>query len=182
MSRVLISSVLLSCTALLTACSGGGGYADLDAFMKEADNAPSGRIEPLPDMVVYESFSYSEAGARAPFTPPIEKVDIGIEVAEDQSNIRPDNDRPKELLESFQLSQLSMVGTLQKEGTDTLWALIADNAGGVHRVKEGQYMGKNHGRVVGIYSGSVNLIEIVPNGGGGWIERPRSVTLEELQL
>ena len=73
-----------------------------------------------------------------------------------------------------------MVGTLQKQDSDTLWALISDNEGGVHRVKEGQYMGKNHGRVVGIQTGSISLIEIVPNGVGGWIERPRSVTLEEI--
>ena len=69
MSRVLVSSILIASTALLTACAGNEGYADLDAFMKKADSKPAGRIEPLPDMVVYDSFEYSEAGSRSPFTP-----------------------------------------------------------------------------------------------------------------
>lgn len=180
MSRVLVSSILIASTALLTACAGSEGYADLDAFMKKADSKPGGRIEPLPEMVVYESFEYSEAGSRSPFTPPVEKVDTNIQIAEDQSNIKPDLDRPKEVLEYFQLTQLRMVGTLQKQDSDTLWALISDNEGGVHRVKEGQHIGKNHGRVVGIQTDGISLIEIVPNGIGGWIERPRSVTLEEI--
>ena len=180
MSRVLLSSILVSLTCLLGACSTGGDYADLDAFMKSADNKPAGKIEPLPELVVYKSFKYSEAGSRAPFSPPVEVLDTEIKVAEDQSNIKPNMDRPKEVLESFQLSQLRMVGTLQKQESDTLWALISDNSGGVHRVRSGQYMGKNHGRIVGVQSDRINLIEIVPNGSGGWIERPRSVTLEEI--
>jgi len=180
MSRVLVSSVLVACTALLSACSGNGDYADLDAFMKEADAKPAGRIEPLPDMVVYESFKYSEAGSRSPFSVPVEKVDTDVTIAEDQSNVKPNLDRPKEVLESFQITQLTMVGTLQKQNSDTMWALITDSDGGVHRVQEGQYMGKNHGRVVAIKPSSISLIEIVPNGSGGWIERPRSVTLEEI--
>jgi len=180
MIRVLFSSVLVGFAVMLTACSGSDGYEDLDEFMKAADNKPAGRIEPLPEMVVYQSFEYSEAGSRSPFTPPIEEVDESIQLADDQSNIKPNLDRPKEVLESFQLTELKMVGTLQKQDSETLWALVADNQGGVHRVKEGQYMGNNHGRVVGIQTSSISLIEIVPNGGGGWIERPRSVMLEEI--
>ncbi|MCH2158868.1 MAG: pilus assembly protein PilP [Oleiphilaceae bacterium] len=180
MSRVLVSSILLASASLLTACGGNEGYADLDSFMKAADEKPAGRIDPLPEMIVYESFKYSEAGSRSPFTAPVEEVDVGVEIAEDQSNIKPNFDRPKELLESFQLTQLRMVGTLQKQDSATLWALISDNSGGVHRVQEGQYMGKNHGRVVAIQEAGISLIEIVPNGNGGWIERPRSVTLEDI--
>lgn len=180
MSRVLVSSILIASTAMLSACSGNGDYADLDGFMKTADAKPAGRIEPLPEMIAYQSFKYSAAGERSPFSVPVEEVDIDVNIAEDQSNIKPNLDRTPELLESFQVTQLKMVGTLQKQDSDTMWALITDHEGGVHRVQEGQYVGKNHGRVVAIKPSSMSLIEIVPNGSGGWIERPRSVTLEEI--
>lgn len=170
---------LLGVVLFLTACSAGSGYDDLDRFMKEADAKPRGKIEPLPEVQVYRAFTYSAAGSRSPFQAPAEVVVTDIQVAEDQSNVKPNFDRPKEVLEAFQLSELSMVGTLQRGPADTLWALISDSEGGVHMVQEGLYMGRNHGRVVGISEGRIDLIEIVPNGHGGWLERPRSISLED---
>jgi type IV pilus assembly protein PilP len=102
-----------------------------------------------------------------------------IQISQDQSNVKPDLDRPKEVLEYYQIGQLRLVGTLQRNDSPTLWALVSDNEGGVHRVKSGQFMGKNHGKVVEVYEDRVDLIEIVPNGNGGWIERPRTVGLED---
>ncbi len=165
--------------AMLAGCAGSSGFADLDRFMKEADEKPRGRIEPLPEVQVYRAFTYSAAGSRSPFLPPAEVIVSDIRIADDQSDVKPNMDRPKEVLEAFQLSQLSMVGTLQRGEIDTLWALMSDGEGGVHMIQSGQYMGRNHGRIVGIAEGRVDLIEIVPNGHGGWLERPRSVSLED---
>jgi len=94
------------------------------------------------------------------------------------SDVEPDLDRPKEVLENFDLKSLGMVGTLQ--GVDgNLFALIRDNEGGIHRVRTGNYMGQNYGRVVGVSDTRIELVEIVPNGRGGWVERPRSLSLDE---
>jgi len=71
-----------------------------------------------------------------------------------------------------------MVGTLQG-ASGSLFALIQDEVGGIHRVRAGNYMGQNYGRVIGVNETRIELIEIVPNGRGGWVERPRSLTLEE---
>jgi type IV pilus assembly protein PilP len=38
-------------------------------------------------------------------------------------------------------------------------------------------MGTDHGRVHRIADNELELIEIVPDGTGGWVERARSVTL-----
>jgi type IV pilus assembly protein PilP len=43
----------------------------------------------------------------------------------------------------------------------------------------GDYLGRNHGKVVGIDESKVDVIEIVPDGEGGWLERPRSLALRE---
>lgn len=164
---------------MLVACSGNDGFADLDRFMKEIDAKPRGRVEPLPEVKVYKAFNYSAANRRSPFLPPEEVVLNDVKIQQDQSNIKPDFDRPKEVLESYALTQLQMVGTLQRNENDTLWALLSDGSGSVHMAKQGQYMGKNHGRIVGITDGRIDLIEIVPNGHGGWLERPRTVALED---
>jgi type IV pilus assembly protein PilP len=94
------------------------------------------------------------------------------------SDVEPDLDRPREVLENFDLKSLTMVGTLQGVGGG-LFALIRDGSGGIHRVRSGNYMGQNYGRIVGISETRIELIEIVPNGRGGWVERPRSLSLDE---
>ena len=55
----------------------------------------------------------------------------------------------------------------------------ADGEGGVHRVRVGNYLGKNHGKIVSATETSVEVIEIVPSGVGGWLERPRTIKLTE---
>lgn len=165
--------------SLLTACSPGGGFQDLDQFMAETRAKPRGFVEPLPEFQTYEAFTYSAADQRPPFEPPVE-VQLTMVEAATTPNIEPDLDRPREVLENFALTELRMVGTLRRvDGDGGLFALMADSTGGVHRVRAGNYMGQNHGRIVGVNESRVELVEIVPDGRGGWVERPRSITLSE---
>lgn len=163
----------------LSGCTGNEGFADLDRFMQEIDAKPRGKIPPLPEVQVYRAFTYSAANRRSPFLAPQDVVVNEIKIQQDQSNIKPNLDRVPEVLESFALGDLRMVGTLQRNEKDVLWALIADNTGSVHMAKTGQYMGKNHGQIVNIQPGRLDLIEIVPNGYGGWLERPRTISLDD---
>jgi type IV pilus assembly protein PilP len=68
-----------------------------------------------------------------------------------------------------------MVGTLSQR--NSLFGLVRDKEGGVHRVQRGDYMGTDHGRISRISEASIDLIEIVPDGVGGWVERERTVSL-----
>ncbi|MDO6682853.1 MULTISPECIES: pilus assembly protein PilP [unclassified Oceanobacter] len=161
---------------LLQGCSQSANTADLQQFVSQALAKPRGRIEPIPVFKPYEYFSYSAAGLRSPFELPV-VVDSTLQSAQASSNVRPDFDRPKEHLEQFPLGQLTMVGTMA--GVDgVLWALVKDGSGSVVRIKRGYYMGQNHGRVITVSSNRLSLIEIVPNGLGGWIERPKTIALE----
>lgn len=162
----------------LVACGGNEGFQDLDQFMQEVKARPKGKIEPLPEFKTYQAFTYSAANRRSPFEAPQDLKQETKPVVE-VSNVKPDLNRTKEPLESFQITDLKMVGTLRRAEDTMLWALISDNQGGVHRVKSGQYMGKNHGKIVAINEGQIDLIEIVPNGAGGWVERPRTLSLVE---
>ena len=89
--------------------------------------------------------------------------------------MQPDLDRVREPLESFAIAELQMVGMLERSGAYI--ALIKDTQGQVHRVMVGNYMGRNHGRVISISASQLDLTEIVPSGAGGWVERPQSLTL-----
>ena len=90
--------------------------------------------------------------------------------------VQPDPTRVKQFLEGFNIDGFEMVGTLSNEsGT---FALLR-GAGGVHRVKVGDYLGRNDGRITAITDSAVQVMEIVPDGEGAWLERPLSISLKE---
>lgn len=157
----------------LVACSGGSGHEDLRAYIGEVKAKPAGKIDPIPTYPPYETFIYTAASKRSPFDQP---VDIQRRVyAEANSNLKPDFNRTKEHLESFDLANLSMVGTLSQGGN--LWALVQDPSGGIVKVAKGNYIGRNHGKVIAVDNTKLELMEIVSNGLDGWVERPRLLTL-----
>ena len=162
---------LALCT-LLTAC-GSDGYKDIDSFMTETKAKPAGHIKPIPPFQAHRSFVYSASGFRSPFEKPLEVSEITR--IQTRNNVTLDENRTKEYLEQFSLDSLSMVGTLEQSGT--LWALLLDQEGSVHRVTQGNYMGRNHGRIVETTETYVSVLEIVSNGVDGWMERPRTIKL-----
>ena len=48
-----------------------------------------------------------------------------------------------------------------------------------YRVRPGVYMGQSDGQVVAVHEDRVELVELVPDGAGGWLERPASIAIEE---
>lgn len=173
--RSLHASLLVCVYVMLSACGGGGQHQDLKDYIEETKRRPTGQIDPLPPFVPYESFSYGAMTLRSPFDPPVESRQ---EVLLNQgSDVKPDFNREKEYLEAFNFASLSMVGTLAQGGT--VWVLIDDNEGGIHRVMEGNFIGKNHGRIVKAAARQLDVIEIVPNGADGWVERPKVLQLVE---
>ncbi len=48
-----------------------------------------------------------------------------------------------------------------------------------YRVTPGAYMGQNDGRVTAVHEDRVELVELVPDGAGGWLERPATIALED---
>ena len=48
-----------------------------------------------------------------------------------------------------------------------------------YRVQPGAYLGQSDGRVTAINEDRVELVELVPDGAGGWLERPATILLED---
>jgi type IV pilus assembly protein PilP len=149
------------------------GTADLEAYAQEVKSRPGPPLDPLPVMQQFEAFEYDAAHLRDPFSAPREERASGA-----GNGLRPDPNRRRELLESYPLDGLSMVGTLGGE-SDGLVALVLDPEGVVHRVRVGNYMGQNEGRIVDITHARVDLTELVSDGAGGWMPRQASLALDE---
>lgn len=162
---------------VLTACSSG---ADMDGLRIELEALKVKKpqsIKPLPVYKAYEAFAYGAHSARAPFEMPI-KLDLveGVKKTKARSSILPDFNRPKEPLEEYSIDSLQMVGTIQMETGDR-WAFVQDVDGNVHRIKAGYYIGRNFGQITEISEARISINEIVPDGQGGWVERPRLMLL-----
>lgn len=92
------------------------------------------------------------------------------------SGIQPDVNRHKEVLESYPLESLSMVGSLQRQ--EIIFALIKSPDGTLHRVKIGNHLGQNFGKINQISEAEVKVSEIVQDGVNEWIERSSAIMLK----
>ena len=173
-ARILRHKVALMLLGTLTACGGGGDMADLQQHIVEVTLRPGGEIEPMPEFLPYEAFTYSAASMRSPFDIPL--AILMREAGQEVVMVVPDENRPREILEEYALGNLEMVGMLSRDRGYV--GLVRDEVGVVHRVSVGNYMGRNHGRIRAVSPTQIDLVEIVPSGDGGWVERPRSLTLQ----
>ncbi len=176
MNKQYRQGLLIVALLMLSGCMGNNEeLIAVQNYVNQQVNRPPGQIEPPPELVAYESFTYSAANLRSPFDIPL---DISLATLNQQnSDIQPDLNRAREPLEAFPIGTLRMRGIMSRD--DTIWALIQDENNNLHYVSSGNYMGRNHGRVISISEEQIDLIEIVPSGGGGWIERPQTITLNE---
>lgn len=163
---------LLIVSGMLISCSASDDQKDLKDFMAEAKRRPHGQIEPLPTFKPYQPFSYAAMTLRSPFEKP---VPVETEIKGGRT-VEPDLTREKEYLENFNVANLKMVGTIQRNGAT--WALINDGQGGVKPVTVGNHMGKNYGKITSVDKTQLELMEIVADGSSGWVERPRIIKLE----
>lgn len=162
--------VLASTSLMLAACSKDN--TDLFEFIEQTKNTNVGSVQPLPQFEPYESFTYAANELRDPF---IANVELDESESTVTDSLSPDQRRPRQPLEAFPLDTLAMVGILEQQ--DNQWALIKDPQNVVHRVQLGNYMGRNEGRVTAITETDISLIEIVPDGIGGYVERDASIAI-----
>ncbi len=155
----------------LAACS--SDMDELDQYINTVKARPGGPIEPLPEIKPYEAFAYAadQQGVRSPFMPDTPQS------AGPAGGTRPDPDRPREFLESVPLDSLNMVGTLNLG--ETAYGLVQTPDGLIHRVLPGNYLGQNDGRIIGIDESRIELVEIISDGIGGYVERDAAVSLSD---
>ena len=170
----------------ITGCV-SGDMSDLEKQVSKIMSKPGGRLEPLPEIKPYEAYVYESGklGARNPFkrfyvveqSLAIEEsegpVDDGL-TEEMRNEIQ---NRNREELERFELDSIKMVGTLQNE--DNHWGIVLDPDGIVHRVKSGNYIGLNIGKITSIQEEQIEVREIIKDNSGRYGERQALLPLTE---
>jgi len=58
-----------------------------------------------------------------------------------------------------------------------MYGLIQTSDGLIHRVIPGNFMGQNDGRIIGITESEIDMVEIISDGIGGYIERDAAIAL-----
>ncbi len=147
----------------------GGGNRDLEKWVAEVKARPAPPLDPLPVMQQFETFEYAAQNLRDPFSDAFTGGEIG--------GLRPDPGRRKQTLEQFPLDSMDMVGTLGRGPGQVALVMAPDKV--TYRVRPGVYLGQSDGRVTAVYEDRIELVELVPDGAGGWLERPATIALED---
>ena len=167
-----LSAVTLLLVVLVGCTSSTGEVEQWVAQEKAKKGQP---LQPPPVIKTFESFEYTLRAPddRDPFNVPLDK---DAEEAK-SSGPRPDRNRPPEPLEAFPLDGLKMVGTL---GSPTApEGLLKDPEGVIRRVRPGDHIGQNYGRITAINESQIELVELVANDTGGWVERQTTIALAD---
>lgn len=177
MNRSQFKAILTFCfssSLLLSGCS--NDMSELQAELDQIKQTPAGTIEPIPEVRIYEKYTYKSGLLRSPFMPP-ESGNTSDSQGSTTEGPKPDVNRNKDFLEQFPLDSLAMVGTISKDRVD--YALVLTTDGIIHQVRSGDYMGQNDGRVLAVSETGVQLKELVPDGLGGYVYRDNELLLAE---
>ncbi len=163
---IAVALSAVACTRTITDTPGEA--PNLVEWVAQVRARPAPPLDPIPVLKPFESFQFDGRGFRDPFD---------VQAVENNSGgMRPDSNRRRQPLEAFPLDALDMVGTLGSGRGIVALVMAPDKV--TYRVRPGTYLGQSDGRVVAVHEDHIELIELVPDGAGGWLERPATITLE----
>ncbi len=145
--------------------------ADLRAYVAEVKSRPGGKLEKLPEY---------------PPPPPIPQVSlerdpfksfVTRELARKKPVDLPWPPRNQEELEHYALDSLRMVGTLEQQGEQ--WGLIKGPDSIIYRVKAGNFMGQNYGKILEVSEQRIHLLERVSDAQGNWEDRKAEIAVSD---
>ena len=152
---------------LLASCSGSSKDKELAKYIKEVKSRPPRAIEPIPEYKPLPKFTFPEnVKRRSPFKPAVD--------SRENQKLAPNLNRPKQPLEAYSLDSLKFVGILKRG--NVIWALMADPTGKINRVRVGNYIGKNYGKILRITDKSIELEETF-RVGGLWEKKVTTINL-----
>ncbi|MBB1125663.1 pilus assembly protein PilP [Thiospirillum jenense] len=161
----------------LTGC-GDARLGELRAYIAAVKQRPPQPLEPVPAIKQIDNFIYEDVGRRDPFMMDEQSAEALEPRSADLSSLAPDPLRRKEPLEQYALDSLRMVGTLEQ---DTVrWGLVVSPDNILHRVRVGNYLGQNYGRITRIQEQAIDLTEVIKETegmAGEWRERQASIAL-----
>ena len=160
---LLITLLLLGCAA--------EEHQDLREWMREEAKGMLGKVAPLPEITAFPVVAYETETLMPPFSP--SKI-VTLEVSADKS--APDRTRPQQPLEAFPIEDLRVMGIIMAGSVP--YALIqTPPTNKPKHVRVGEYMGRSFGKITGITSDAVTVVETVKDANGAWVSQERQLTV-----
>ena len=180
MKRLGCKPLIALLGALLLAGCGGNDEDELRQWMSDLRATTKPRVTPLTEPKQFHPQDYTGDGNMEPFNPQKLTQALRRESSETVANaslIAPEMARRKEPLEAEPLDTMTMVGSLDKKNVPTALVKVG---GLLYQVRVGNYLGQNYGKITKITENSIQLREIIQDGGGDWIERTSTLELQEV--
>ncbi|RKZ34418.1 MAG: pilus assembly protein PilP [Gammaproteobacteria bacterium] len=176
---MLLAAIAMMMAAIAISGCSTGSMEDLRVYTEQILSRKSKKVERIPDLKPYEVYAYSSGtnDGKDPFEPFFQNEPEKVQKTAKTGGLQPDFNRNREELETYPLDTLRMVGTLERD--NQIWGLVLNSEGSIFRVQVGNYMGRNHGKITSIIEDSVDLMEIIPDGLGGFEERQAAMALVE---
>jgi type IV pilus assembly protein PilP len=160
----------------LSACE--SGQEDMQRWMVEQRAQVKPSVPPISEPKKFTPQAYTEASSFEPFN--ILKLTQALRRESNQPStselIAPELARRKEPLEAFPLDAMAMVGSMNRSGQPVALVRV-DKL--LYKVRVGEYLGLNYGRITRINETELGLREIVQDAAGEWIERVATLQLQE---
>jgi type IV pilus assembly protein PilP len=161
--------------ALLLAGCGDSDVKEVRDWMDQVKRDTRPAVKPLSEPKDFLPYAYGAKETIDPFsqTKLLNQLAKAAEASRDPN--KPDLQRTRELLESYPLDTMHMVGTMQKGGVN--YALLQIDRS-VYQVRSGQRIGQNFGIVTRVGDDAINIREVVQDAAGEWVERMAKLELQ----
>ncbi len=165
----------LGAAVLLAGCA-DSDVKEVRDWMDQVRQETRPAVKPLSEPKEFLPYAYQPGEAVDPFSQEKLLAELA-RVAEASTNpLQPDPKRPRELLESYPLDTMAMVGVLQKGGVNHALVQIDRS---VYQVRTGQRLGQNDGLVTQVSENAIDIRETVQDAAGEWVQRMSKLELQE---
>ena len=171
-ARIVMGMALAS--ALLAGC-GDSDVREVRDWMEQVKHDTHPSVKPLPEPKDFLPYAYDAKDLADPFDPNKLLGELARAAATTNNPNQPDLQRPRELLETFPLDTMQMVGMMEKGGTR--YALLQVDRS-LYQVRTGQRIGQNFGVVTHVGEDAVDIREVVQDAAGEWTGRMTKLELQ----
>ncbi|PWI33181.1 fimbrial protein [Vibrio albus] len=147
----------------------------IDLFIAQTELAAKRQIDELVPAGQFVATPYTQRKERGPFMLPQAAL-IHSQPMTKVNCWQPKLRKKAGKLERFPLEKLRLKGVMGNKSSVS--GLIQTPDGAVHKVKSGQYLGLNHGKVVKVTARHLIIQETLPDGLGCWQQRSVKLALK----
>ncbi len=144
-------------------------------LLKDIRAKSTAKVDALPDEFLYSPLPFQITHKRQPFSRP--QPTRVVAAAQTNDCWQPDLSRSPQSLEQFPLDTLAVKGVIGD--SNARWALVQTPEGQLEKIRAGQFIGLNRGRVRQVSSFGIEVQESLPDGLGCWQQRSLKLAVNQ---